>query len=265
MKMHLKEIIKQTKKLNPSRGFTLVELLIVIAILGILATAVLSAINPVEQINRGRDTGTQSDAEQLLSAIQRFDAAQGYYPWQVRASDDILGTGFGCTSTSCTDFTGIVGGGTVSYDPPDTTSPTAPTFSSTYKSAWTVDGGAYSSAATVGAAGSNVLDVLGSGAGGKEELLTAFLQRITATGYNTLYVFNNGGTGSSTYVCFVPQSSSFQQQALKRWNGGTACSGTSGAGACGTSGVPADLNPSTPLIGTDTSTTKNKNALYCLP
>ena len=54
------------------KGFTMIELLIVIAILGILAVAVLAAINPIEQINRGRDTGTRSDAEQLLGAIDRF-------------------------------------------------------------------------------------------------------------------------------------------------------------------------------------------------
>lgn len=63
-------------------GFTMIELLIVITILGILATAVLSAINPIEQINRGRDTGSQSDAEQLISAIDRYYAFNGTYPWQ---------------------------------------------------------------------------------------------------------------------------------------------------------------------------------------
>lgn len=65
-------------------GFTMIELLIVIAILGILAVAVLSAINPIEQINRGRDTGSKSDSEQLLSAIDRYQAFQGYYPWQIQ-------------------------------------------------------------------------------------------------------------------------------------------------------------------------------------
>jgi len=68
-------------------GFTMIELLIVIAVLGILAVAVLAAINPIEQINRGRDTGRRSDAEQLLSAIDRFYASQGYYPWQYAADD----------------------------------------------------------------------------------------------------------------------------------------------------------------------------------
>ena len=71
-------------------GFTMIELLIVIAVLGILAVAVLSAINPIEQINRGKDTGSRSDAEQLLSAIERFYAAKGWYPWMI--SETIAGT-----------------------------------------------------------------------------------------------------------------------------------------------------------------------------
>jgi prepilin-type N-terminal cleavage/methylation domain-containing protein len=62
-------------------GFTLIELLIVITLLGILAVAVLSAINPVEQINRSRDTSSRSDAEQLINATDRYYATKGYYPW----------------------------------------------------------------------------------------------------------------------------------------------------------------------------------------
>lgn len=68
-----------------AQGFTLIELLIVIAVLGILAVAVLSAINPIEQINRSRDTGSRSDAEQLIGAMDRFYAAQGYAAWKVDA------------------------------------------------------------------------------------------------------------------------------------------------------------------------------------
>jgi len=69
------------------RGFTMIELLIVIAILGILAVAVLSAINPLEQIRRGRDTGSRSDAEQLLNAVERYYAMKGYMPWQTSEGD----------------------------------------------------------------------------------------------------------------------------------------------------------------------------------
>ena len=84
--MRLKLKIQSSKlgsALRLAEGFTMIELLIVIAVLGVLAVAVLSAINPLEQINRGRDTGLRSDAEQILTAIERFYTAQQYYPWQV--------------------------------------------------------------------------------------------------------------------------------------------------------------------------------------
>lgn len=70
-----------------NRGFTMIELLIVIAVLGILAVAVLAAINPIEQINRGKDTGSRSDSEQLLSATERYYTSMGYYPWRPNATD----------------------------------------------------------------------------------------------------------------------------------------------------------------------------------
>jgi prepilin-type N-terminal cleavage/methylation domain-containing protein len=76
------KIASSIKKL----GFTMIELLIVIAVLGILAVAVLASINPIEQINRGRDTGTRSDAEQFISAVDRFYAAKGFYPWMTNGA-----------------------------------------------------------------------------------------------------------------------------------------------------------------------------------
>ena len=90
-------------------GFTMIELLIVIAVLGVLAVAVLSAINPIEQINRSRDTATRSDAEQLLSAIDRYNAAQGLWPWQDDATEtDVVAwaqvTDAAPTAGTCTMF-----------------------------------------------------------------------------------------------------------------------------------------------------------------
>lgn len=62
-------------------GFTMIELLVVISVIGILAVAVLSSINPIEQINKGRDTRTRSDAAQLINAVDRYFSIQERYPW----------------------------------------------------------------------------------------------------------------------------------------------------------------------------------------
>ena len=69
------------KFFNRFGGFTLVELLIVIALLAIIALIVIAAINPIEQANRARDTGMKSDASQLVSAIDRYFAAKEEFPW----------------------------------------------------------------------------------------------------------------------------------------------------------------------------------------
>lgn len=62
-------------------GFTLIELLIVIALIGILAVALLSAINPLEQLRKGRDSARKADSAELLNAIERFNASYQCYPW----------------------------------------------------------------------------------------------------------------------------------------------------------------------------------------
>lgn len=59
----------------------MVELLIVIGLLGAIALIVISAINPIEQSNRARDTRYKADAGQLISAIDRYFVAQNAFPW----------------------------------------------------------------------------------------------------------------------------------------------------------------------------------------
>lgn len=64
-----------------SGGFTLIELIIVIAVLGILAVAVLSAINPLEQIRKANDARRKSNAAELLNALERYTSSYGgVYP-----------------------------------------------------------------------------------------------------------------------------------------------------------------------------------------
>lgn len=161
-------------------GFTMIELLIVITILGILATAVLSAINPIEQINRGRDTSSRSDAEQLLSAIDRYNAFQQYYPWQDgEAGNTLLG------------FSKFTSTTPANADP----CPIADLLS---------NGDGLTPPVCVGS----------------QELKSSFITRVTAANARGLYIYNRGQQGDSTYVCFVPQSGAFRTEASDRCDAG---------------------------------------------
>lgn len=68
-------------KIKGLKGFTLVELLIVIALIAILSVAVLATINPIEQTNKARDAKFKNDAAEVLGALERYYASQNAYPW----------------------------------------------------------------------------------------------------------------------------------------------------------------------------------------
>lgn len=57
------------KTVQKNKGFTLVELLVVIAIVAILAAVVVLIINPLELTRRGRDAARLSDLSNLQNAI----------------------------------------------------------------------------------------------------------------------------------------------------------------------------------------------------
>lgn len=63
------------------KGFTLIELLVVITLIGVLAVAVLSALNPIEQINKARDAAKRADSSQVLAAMDRYFASNEKFPW----------------------------------------------------------------------------------------------------------------------------------------------------------------------------------------
>lgn len=90
-----------------TKGFTLIELLVVVAIIGILAVLLILAINPVEQINKSRDSAAFQDADELNRALQRFYTANGCYPWDwAQGSPCLTTTAWPGTPQAYTALTG---------------------------------------------------------------------------------------------------------------------------------------------------------------
>jgi prepilin-type N-terminal cleavage/methylation domain-containing protein len=57
-----------------SRGFTLIELLIVIGIIGILAAAILVAVDPAKRFAQSRDARRSAEVYSILNAILNYTA-----------------------------------------------------------------------------------------------------------------------------------------------------------------------------------------------
>lgn len=58
--------------INTKKGFTLLELLIVIAILAVLATAVVLVLNPAEYLRQARDTQRTNDLNAIKNALNLY-------------------------------------------------------------------------------------------------------------------------------------------------------------------------------------------------
>lgn len=68
-------------KNHVQQGFTLVELLIVIALLGALAVGLLASLDPFEQFKKGSDTGTRNTVSEIQQGVIRYYSIKNQMPW----------------------------------------------------------------------------------------------------------------------------------------------------------------------------------------
>ena len=71
--------------LKKSKGFTIVELLIVIVVIGILATLVIVTFSGIQQ--KGRDSQRKTDINALQSHVEAYYAQTGTYPTAAMLND----------------------------------------------------------------------------------------------------------------------------------------------------------------------------------
>jgi len=100
-------------------AFTLIELIIVIAIIAILAAAIFVAIDPARRLHEARNAVRASDVATILEAVKKRQADQGGTHYTTIAnltagSYHVIGTcatGATCTAvsnqTSCVNLTGM--------------------------------------------------------------------------------------------------------------------------------------------------------------
>ncbi len=89
------------KKISQERGFTLIEILLVVAAISILAGIVILAINPSKQLGDTRNAQRRADVNTILNAVyQRTIDNNGTLPTIPTAACTLLATNEACKLTA---------------------------------------------------------------------------------------------------------------------------------------------------------------------
>jgi prepilin-type N-terminal cleavage/methylation domain-containing protein len=103
------------KKLKSQKGFTLLEVLLVVAIIAILAGIVIIAINPGKQLGDSRNAQRSADVTTILNAVYQYSLDNnGALPTIPTTEGELCKTGTlaaTCTSGTLVDMSAVTTSG----------------------------------------------------------------------------------------------------------------------------------------------------------
>lgn len=66
--------------MSEQKGFTIIELLTVMGVMGLLTAIIIMGVNPILQFQKARDGKRKADLEQIRSALEQYRTDTGAYP-----------------------------------------------------------------------------------------------------------------------------------------------------------------------------------------
>lgn len=109
--------MRSLKSYKKQEGFTIVELLIVIVVIGILAALVITTFTGIQQ--RARNTERETDIKAIHGQVEAYYAENGRYPTLANLNDTTATTGWLATNMKGLDKQAL-------YDPKGDATDTTP-------------------------------------------------------------------------------------------------------------------------------------------